>query len=399
MESTPSRSDGRGLVVAMCFGAVSTALPQEEPAAPVDSTRVDGGEISRSTGPIKIDGALDDPAWSSALRVTLDYEWFPGENITPPVETEVFLTYDDNNLYMGYRAHDPDPSAVRAHLMDRDEINTFVQDDHVLVMIDTFNAERRAFQFRINPLGVQADAIFSELDGIEDFSWDALWESAGQLTGGGYEIELAIPMNQLRFPAGTDVQTWGFDIGRSYPRSVRHRIANTPRDRSNSCVLCQAAKVTGLQDIEAGRNLVVTPTLVANRTDEREDFPDGKLDKADDDLDPGLSVRWGMTPNYTLNATINPDFSQVEADAAQLNVNQRFALFFPERRPFFLEGIDFFSTLIDGVFTRTVVDPDWGLKLTGKQGKNAIGVFATQDTAQQPDDSVEPGVLLHLGRR
>jgi hypothetical protein len=353
--------------------------PGESPSEVVVAPRP-GNRISRATVPIKIDGDLDESGWAGALRTTLDYEWFPGENVPPPVETEVFLAYDDDNLYVGWRAHDPDPAAVRAHLMDRDDIDTFVQDDHVLLMIDTFNDERRAFQFRVNPLGVQADAIFSQLDGIEDFSWDVIWDSAGRLTERGYEVEVAIPMNQIRFPAGTSVQTWGFDIGRSYPRSDRHRIANTPRDRSNSCLLCQTAKVEGFQEIEAGRNLVVTPTLTGTRTDEREDFPDGSLEEGDEEGDPGLTVRWGVTPNYTLDATLNPDFSQVEADVAQLDVNERFALFFPEKRPFFLEGVDFFSTLIDGVFTRTVADPDWGGKFTGKQGKNAIGVFATDDT-------------------
>ncbi len=362
------------------------AVVQEETGASIDTAepgaarRLPDETVSRASGPIKIDGAIEDEAWKDALRVTLDYEWFPGENVEPPVETEVFITYDDNNLYVAWLAHDPDPTAVRAHLMDRDEVNTFVQDDHVVLMIDTFNDERRAFQFRINPLGVQADAIFSQIDGVEDFSWDVLWDSAGRLTDQGYEIEIAIPMNQLRFAAGEGVQTWGFDIGRSYPRSARHRIANTPRDRSNSCVLCQAAKVEGFQDIQPGRNLVITPTLTGNRTDRREELPDGSLEEGDGEADPGLSIRWGITPNYTLNATINPDFSQVEADAAQLAVNNRFALFFPEKRPFFLEGIDFFSTLIDGVFTRTVADPDWGAKVTGKQGKNAVGLFATQDT-------------------
>ncbi len=336
--------------------------------------------IARAPAPVKIDGALDDPAWAGALRVTLDYEWFPAENAPAPVQTEVLLAYDDANLYVGFRAHDPELGAVRAHLMDRDEIETFVQDDHVVLMIDTFNDERRAFQFRVNPLGVQADAVFSELDGIEDFSWDVLWESAGRLTEAGWEVEIALPMNQLRFPAGAGVQTWGFDLGRSYPRSVRHRLANTPRDRNNSCLLCQAAKITGFEGIEPGRNLVLTPTLTIDRTDRRTPFPAGDLQSGGEDFDPGFTARWGVTPNYTLNATVNPDFSQVEADVAQLDVNERFALFFPEKRPFFLEGVDFFSTLIDTVFTRTVVDPDWGAKLTGKQGKNAIGVFATRDT-------------------
>ncbi len=233
-------------------------LPGRGEAQEITPAAVPQSEISRASGDIRIDGALDEAAWSDALRVTLDYEWLPGENITPPVETEVFLTYDDDNFYIGYRAHDPDPSQIRAHLMDRDEINTFVQDDHVLAMIDTFNDERRAFQFRVNPLGVQADAVFSQIDGIEDFSWDILWDSKGRITESGYEVEIALPMNQLRFPSGSGVLTWGVDLGRSYPRNVRHRISNTPRDRSVPCVLCQAAKVTGFEGIEAGRNLVIT---------------------------------------------------------------------------------------------------------------------------------------------
>ena len=202
----------RSVVLAGGFAVASAfAGPQPGPegAGPssADQARRPTSLISRTPTPIKIDGVLDDSAWSSSLRLTLDYEWFPGENSPAPVDTEVFLTYDDDNLYVGFRAQDPDPSAVRAHLMDRDEINTLVQDDHVLLMIDTFNDERRAFQFRVNPLGVQADAIFSELDASEDFSWDVLWESAGRLTQQGYEVELAIPMNQLRFPATSGDQT------------------------------------------------------------------------------------------------------------------------------------------------------------------------------------------------
>ena len=256
----------RGLVLALV--ALAATGSERLIAQEVARAEVPTFEISRASGEIRIDGALDDAAWSDALRVTLDYEWLPGENIDPPVETEVFMTYDNNNFYMGFRAHDPDPSQIRAHLMDRDEIHTFVQDDHVLMMIDTFNDERRAFQFRVNPLGVQADAVFSQIDGIEDFSWDILWDSKGRITSTGYEVEIALPMNQLRFPSGADVLTWGVDIGRSYPRSVRHRIANTRRDRNVACVLCQAAKASGFEEIEGGRNLVITPTVTADRTDE-----------------------------------------------------------------------------------------------------------------------------------
>ncbi|MFQ5528030.1 MAG: DUF5916 domain-containing protein [Thermoanaerobaculia bacterium] len=335
--------------------------------------------IERATSEIRIDGVLDEPAWNSALAIPLGYEWFPGDAIEPPVETTALLTYDDARLYVAFDARDPEPEQIRAHLMDRDQINTFVQDDHVTLMIDAFNDERRAVQFRINPLGVQADAIFSEVDGIEDFSWDIIWDSAGAISDSGFVVEIALPFNQLRFPRTDAAQTWGIELGRSYPRSNRHRIAANFRDRDRSCLLCQIDKVTGFVGLEPGRNLEFDPTLTVGRTDRRADFPDGPLVSGDENTEPGLSVRWGITPNVSLNATINPDFSQVEADVAQLAVNERFALFFEEKRPFFLEGVDFFSTPFRAVFTRTVVDPKWGLKLTSKEGKNAFGVFVAED--------------------
>ena len=335
-------------------------------------------EIHRATSKIHVDGVLDEQAWRDALTYDLPYEWQPGDNTPPPVATDFLITYDDDNLYAAWRAHDPDPSQIRAHLMDRDSIDTFVQDDHVVLLIDTFNDQRRGFQFRVNPLGVQADALNSPNEGIEDWSFDLIWASAGRITGDGYVVEIAIPLNQIRFPRTTSVQTWGVDVERSYPRSVRHRMSSWPHDRSNSCQLCLIDKVTGFENLKPGRNLELDPTVTAARTDLAA-APGGRLESGDSKIDPGLSARWGITPNISLNAAVNPDFSQVEADAAQLDVNERFALFFPEKRPFFLEGLDVFSTPVLAVFTRTVADPRWGLKLTGKEGKNSFGVFVAED--------------------
>jgi hypothetical protein len=335
-------------------------------------------EIHRATSGVQVDGTLDEPAWRDALTFDLPYEWSPSDNTPAPVRTEILVAYDDKYLYAAFRAHDPDPSQIRAHYMDRDAIQTFVQDDHVVLMIDTFNDSRRAFQFRVNPLGVQADALFSQNEGIEDFSFDMIWASAGRITADGYTIEMAIPLSQIRFPRSSGPQTWGFDVGRSYPRSVRHRISAARRERGNTCTLCAVDKVTGFADLKPGRNIELDPTLTAIRTDEAA-APGGPLAQGDSKVDPGISGRWGITPNVSLNAAVNPDFSQVEADAAQLAVNQRFALFFPEKRPFFLEGSDVFSTPVQAVFTRTVVDPRWGLKVTGKEGKNAFGVFVAED--------------------
>lgn len=383
----PSRS-GLPVTLAAWLLTGATALSgvaqepptSETPAEPAPRPPQAGRyEVTSISVPVVVDGSIDEAAWRDATVIPLRYEWFPGDNTVPPVRTQALVTYDRERLYVAFRAFDPEPQAIRAHLMDRDAIETFVQDDHVTVMVDPFNDERRAFQFRVNPLGIQAEAIFSQVEFIEDFSWDIIWDSAGRITEDGYVVELAIPFNQLRFPATDGPQTWGFELGRSWPREVRHRMTASPRDRNNTCLLCQLDKVRGFEDIEPGLNLEIDPTLTGTRTDVREDFPTGDLEAGEEDAEPGVTARWGFTPSLTLNATVNPDFSQVEADVAQLEVNERFALFFPEKRPFFLEGIDLFATPIRTVFTRTIVDPDWGLKLSGKQGANAGGLFAARD--------------------
>ena len=368
-------------VPGFCLLLLPTLLAAEEPRR-LEFRQL---EIHRATSPIQIDGRLDEPAWSSALTFDVPYEWQPGDNSVPPVATDFLVTYDDHYLYAAFKAHDPRPAEIRAHLMDRDSIDTLVQDDHVVLQIDPFNDERRGLQFRINPLGIQADAMFSPNDGGEDWSFDMIWDSAGRITEDGYVVELAIPLNQIRYPRTRGAQTWGFDVGRSYPRNVRHRMSAAPRDRDNSCILCQVVKVRGFENLEPGRNLEITPTVTANRTDLAARGPGGPggFESGHGKTDAGLTARWGITPSATLNATINPDFSQVEADVAQLNVNQRFALFYPEKRPFFLQGADFFNTPLQVVFTRTVADPRWGAKLTAKEGENAFAGFAAEDEINQ----------------
>lgn len=359
------------------IAAIGAARPAgaQRPSLPAATTF----RVARAATPIKVDGVLDEEAWQKAVDVPVAWEWSPGDNIPAPVRTQCLVTYDDRTLYIGFHAYDPRPGEIRAHLMDRDDTDTLIQDDHLGLMIDTFNDERRAFQFRVNPLGVQADAIFSEQDGVEDFSWDMIWNAVGRITEDGYIVEIALPLKQLRFPGGADVQTWGFEAFRSWPRNVRHRLSSQARDRDKGCLLCQENKVTGFVGLAQGRNIELDPTATFRRTDARLDPSAPSLGRGAVNSDVGLSGRWSVTSNLTLNGTANPDFSQVEADVAQLDVNQRFALFYPEKRPFFLEGIDFFTTPIQAVFTRTVADPTFGAKLTGKQGANALGLFVTRD--------------------
>ncbi len=362
----------------LVLAALAPATAQETSPAEAGAPRRQPAvyEIRRASSRIVVDGVLDEPAWESALTLRLEVETRPAENGAPPVATECLVTYDDDRFYAAFRAFDPEPAAIRAHLQDRD---TIFGDDMVGFKLDPFNDERRAFQFFVNPLGVQFDSLEDDVSGREDNSWDVIWSSRGRITDQGYVVEIAVPFHQLRFPKGAGVQTWGFDAVRFYPRGHTHRLALQPVDRDIPCQICQISKVRGLEGITPGRNIELVPTLTSSRTDERQGFPAGPLTEGSVASDLGLTGRWGVTPNLTLNAAVNPDFSQVEADSAQLDVNNRFALFFPEKRPFFLEGADYFSTPLDAVFTRNVADPSWGAKLTGKQGPNVMGVFVARD--------------------
>jgi hypothetical protein len=355
----------------------------------VDSTPVMGGAagsgnngpgtfenpyvVPRTESEIKVDALLSEDAWRNALVLELNYEVRPGENVPPPVRTEVLLTYDRSQLYVAFRCYDPDPSAIRAHLSDRDRIDG---DDWVGVILDTFNDERRSFDLLANPLGVQSDFIESETGGS---SWDGIWDSAGRITDWGYAVEMSIPFNQLRFQRTGAPQVWGFDGVRSYPRSQSHHIGMFPRDRSNNCYLCQAVKIEGFDGASPGYNIEVSPTVTGVRTDARRDFPDGDFDRENQKTEVGVTAKWGITPNLTFSGTINPDFSQIEADALRLDINQPFALYYPERRPFFTEGADFFDTLKPAIYTRTMRNPAWGLKLTGKERGNTIGAYVVED--------------------
>ncbi|OLC55540.1 MAG: hypothetical protein AUH92_01985 [Acidobacteria bacterium 13_1_40CM_4_69_4] len=344
-------------------------------AAPQEILRV-----PRAVSPITVDGVLDEAAWESALRLTLPYEIYPGNNTPAPVRTECLLLYDDRNLYVGFRASDPRPGDIRVYLGDRDMLPT--DEDQVTIVLDTFNDHRRGYAFAASPLGVQWDAIASEVGGTGlsfDSSWDAIWSSKGSIDGDGYVVEMAVPFTSLRFPRGGSDLVWGFHVMRFQPRSVIRQLSLRPIDRNNSCFLCQSIRLTGFSGLKTGTNLELDPTITARREDEREAFPVGPITNGPVSGEGGLTARWTMTPDLTLSAAFNPDFSQVEADIAQLKINTRFALYYPEKRPLFLEGADFFQTRLNTIYTRTVADPSWGTKLVGKVGRNALGVVVAED--------------------
>jgi hypothetical protein len=367
-------------LLAALSAAPAWSVAQEAPAAqaPLPIPPKPHYRIPKVSGPIKIDGVLDDAAWGEALKLDVNVEFKPGNNIPAPVTTVAYLAYDEDHLYAAFRANDPDPSQIRANVSDRD---TPFRDDFVGLIFDTFNDERRGYEMFVNPLGVQMDLAVDETkeDEEEDAAWDTLWTTAGRIDDKGYVVEMAIPFSSLRFQRSAGEQTWGLTPFRTYPRSLRHQMISSPVDPNNNCLVCQIPKVTGFAGATPGRNIELDPTATAHRTDVRRDFPDGPLDNGKADSDLGLTARWGVTPNLTLSGAVNPDFSQVEADVAQLDVNTQFALFYPEKRPFFLEGADFFTSPFNVVHTRTVADPSWGAKLTGKEGANGIGFFVAQD--------------------
>lgn len=331
--------------------------------------------VPKVNSTINVDAFLDEPFWKEAVKIDANIEVRPGENIEAPVKTEVLLAYDDSQIFVAFKAFDPDPSQIRAHYCDRDKI---FDDDWILILFDTFNDQRRTYDFACNPLGIQSDFIETTTSGSSG-DWDAIWESDGRITEEGYIVEMAIPFSSLNFPAIEGDQIWGFDAVRSYPRSVRHHIGVFPRDRNNNCYMCQSEKLIGFAGASPGNNIEIVPTVSALVTQERTDFTVGKFVETERRAEPGVTVQWGITPNITLSSTINPDFSNIEADILQLDINNQFAIYYSEKRPFFLESADFFNTPLTTVHTRTLADPQWGIKVSGREGIHTLGIFSAQD--------------------
>lgn len=362
----------RTLSICLVYGGFllghNSALAQEPPKL----------QIPRVTAAPLIDGRVDAAEWSQATRVLLDTEFAPTEGIAARVQTEAFIMEDGDALYVAFVAQDPNPDAIRAFYRDRDGIGGT---DFAGIALDTFNDKARAFVFLVSPLGVQYDAINDDLTGNEDESWNALWESEGRITDAGYMVEMAIPFKQLRFPSGDQEKEWGISFIRDYPRDRRYRFSNANISKNVSCFVCQFESASGFANVEPSRNIEVIPTLTSTAQQNR---PNPALDSWGDtaqDTEAGVDIRWGINQDNYLNATLNPDFSQVEADSAQLEINNTFSLYFPEKRTFFLDGADYFNTNLNIVHTRNIADPDYGIKLTGKSGSHSYGFMQLNDTS------------------
>ncbi|WP_286267083.1 carbohydrate binding family 9 domain-containing protein [Thalassotalea atypica] len=336
----------------------------------IDTKTIDIPHIS---GQIVIDAKLNEPQWQQATKVEVNNVTRPYDNLPSPISTQALLMEDGGTFYLAFIAKDPDPSQIRAYFKDRDRS---WGDDLVGIKLDTYNDQRSAYRFMVNPLGVQIDGIENEVTQRESDSWDGIWESKGEIVEDGYIVEMALPLRMLNFNEGLHEQRWGIELVRFYPRDQRFRISNIRLERGNRCEICQMMPADGFSGAKQGNNLTVTPSLVVAQSEERDD--DNKW-QTEDDIEPSLDVRWGITPDILLNATLNPDFSTVETDNAQLNINNNFALFLQEKRPFFLDNADYFDTNYNLVYTRNINAPNYGAKLTGRHKNHSFGLFLTDD--------------------
>jgi hypothetical protein len=377
----------------------AVALPPEK-AAPV--------RIARFAAAPAIDGRLDDAVWRQAAVLRDFYQIQPGDNIAPSKPAEVLLGYDSKYLYVGFRAPD-EAGKVRATVAKRDQI---WDDDNLGIFLDTFNDQRRAYALFFNPLGVQADGIFTEGSG-EDYSVDIVMESKGVVTEDGYTVEIAIPFKSLRYEAGKD-KIWRAHFTRRIKRFNNELNSWMPVSRDRSGFLNQTGQLTGLEEISTERTLELIPSLTLSESGKRVsvqpagaraanpllDDP-GRIVNQPVQFDPGLTLKYLLTPAVTLDLAVNPDFAQVEADQTVVTVNQRFPIFFEEKRPFFFEGSDLFQTPIRAVHTRAIVDPDYAAKLTGRRGRNTFGLLLASDNAPgnySEDERNDPGTFPPIAK-
>ena len=299
-------------------------------------------------------------------------------------KTEVYLGYTDQNLYVVCVCFDSEPDKIRAHMVRREQIN---DDDQFGFVLDTFSDRKNGLFFYVNPFGVQQDGIWNDFQ-EPDYSYDMLWNSQGKVTSQGFVVWFEIPFRSLRFPRNPE-QTWGIfferDIRRNFEFSFYPHISSNTQGW-----LSQETHADGLKKISPGRNIQFVPYGSLRSFRGLDDRPGGVPHFVGKSFEPraGLDSKIVLKDSLVFDATLNPDFAQVESDEPQVTVNQRFEVFFPEKRPFFLENAGYFATPINLVFTRRIADPDYGLRLTGKQGPWSIGAFFADD--KSPGKSVAP---------
>ncbi len=345
----------------------------------VKPPRLDGSKIV-------IDGNLDEPQWKEAALLTGFSQFTPVDGLAAGDSTEVLIWYSANALHIGVRAFDAS-GAVNATLATRDRI---FNDDNIQMYLSTFNDGRQAMFFAVNPLGIQGDGALNESGGVNcgmtgcgsntrqspDLSQDFVWDSKGHVTPTGYEVEIRIPFKSIRFQSAK-TQTWGINFLRKVQHSGQEQTWTMTKLAASS-FLAQSGKLEGLTDLSAGHVLDIVPTITSRLTG-APSTPGAGFDYSLGNPQFGGDLRYGITPNLTLRATAHPDFSQVESDVTQFAFDPRQAVRYPERRPFFLDGVEQFDAPFGLIYTRRIVQPVFASKLTGKIGNNQVGFLAAVD--------------------
>lgn len=383
-------------LLALLQASASAAPAGSVPPPPVpaaDGGRIHDGrqgqlavQLPRREAEVTVDGVLDEPVWAEAAVLDGFSHFQPIEGVPAIDSTEVLVWYSPTAIYFGIRAREPH-GEVHATLADRDRI---FSDDVIQLLIGTFDDSRQAFMFAVNPLGIQGDGVMVERGNIagggfnggtaqaregSDLSPDYVFASKGRLVEGGYEVEIRIPFKSLRFQS-KEQQTWQLHV----LRQVQHsgfEDSWVPAQRVSASFLAQAGTLEGLRGLERGLTLDLTPEVTGRLEGARSSADRWKYDGSGPEV--GGTVRWGITNNLSLNGTANPDFSQVESDVSQIQFDPRDALFFPEKRPFFLDGLEQFQSPYNLVYTRRIVQPVGAVKLTGKALGTDLGIISAVD--------------------
>lgn len=340
-----------------------------------DEPRPPALRIQRTTNAIAVDGTLTDAGWHGATTIQTWYETSPGDNTVPAVRTTGYLTYDDRFLYVGLELFDPSPKQIRAPLGVRDSVGPDA--DYGGVILDTEDDGKRAIMLLVNARGIQYDAVVDDAVSTRDASPDFYWDSQATITKEGWTLELRIPLSSLRYERRHP--TWRMMLVRNYPRDFRYQIYSSRLPRGSPCFVCHAHALTGFESLPSSSHLVIAPYLNATQTMRSQELSGTRMVSGPVKPNGGIDLKWTPAANAAVDATINPDFSQIESDALKIVANERFAISYPERRPFFLEGVDLLATPITVVHTRTITSPGWGLRITGRGGSTAYTTLLAED--------------------
>lgn len=325
---------------------------------------------------INVDGELGEDIWKTSSAAKNFVEIEPGDNCNSPVETEVYVTYDADYLYFGFVCKDKDMSKLRTSICDRDKM---FSDDFVGLVLDTYRDYKQAYEFYVNPNGIQGDLIIEPNN--EDSSPDFIWESGTKIYNDRWTAEIGIPFKSIRFPDKNEL-SFGVHFIRTWPRESRFQMSWAPISRDNPSFLGQEGVIKGIKNVKRGKNLEILPYVIGSLSGYLRDDSDPSSKFVADSVikgDAGVNVKYGFTSNLTGEVAVNPDFSQVESDAAVIDVNTSSAIQYTEKRPFFLEGSNIFRTSIQTFYSRMINDPLAAAKLTGKIGDFSIGYILAYD--------------------